>query len=289
MNSKNKILHYPVLSKADFIFFRLLGPGFGNLLFPLYRAFQAQQKIGGELVFPQFFQIKPGPFLRMEKDKRTYVDLFKCRSISEIALHMRARLIASISEDLINQPSLKINQAKIIRYEGLKGYFKDLDLKYLSEFNNYLLGRATHVKQLREEIAQISKGDICVHLRRGDFTTEAVQSVASGGMCYRIHDDWYVHATSKARKRFPHAKVRVFSDTPDLEPELLAKLKCYEVDQSRNALHALMKMAAHGALIASKSSFSLWSAYLGQQYVYLNSGFELERYMPDNLLGHERV
>jgi len=285
----NDILHFPVLSDVDFIFFRLFGPGLGNLLFPLYRAFQTQRKIGGKLVFPQFFQIKPGPFLRMEKDKRTYFCLFKRRSVGDTALHMRARFTKSISEDVINQPDFQLDKAKIITYAGLKGYFRDLELQHLADFKDYLLGRASHVQQLRGEIARVSKDDICVHLRRGDFSPEAAPGAVSGGMNYRISDEWYVAAVAAARKIFPRARVRIFTDECSVEPKLIARMKCDEVDQSRNALHAVMKMAAHGAIVASKSSFSLWSAFLGQQYMYINNDFELGRYMPNELIECERI
>ena len=87
MATDRALLHFPVLSRADFLFFRLLGPGLGNLLFPMYRAFQAQRLEGGQLVFPQFFQWKPGPWLRREKDARAYGDLFRHRTPQEVLLH----------------------------------------------------------------------------------------------------------------------------------------------------------------------------------------------------------
>lgn len=287
-HNPDSILHYPVLSRADFVFFRLLGPGLGNLLFPLYRAFQSQKKIGGCLVFPQFFQVKLGPFLRLEKDKRTYIDLFRHRDIDDVLVHIKAIFADSIPEERVNQESGH-NQIKVIRYEGLKGYFRNLDPEYRTEFAGYLTQRAAFAKQLHDEIDEIGKHDICVHLRRGDFMPENAQEGSSSRMCYRIADDWYVQAVSKALQKFPEAKVRVFTDSAELDPRLLEKLNCTVVDQSRNALHALMKMSAHGAIVASKSSFSLWSAFLGQQYMFINSDFDLDLYVPDSGVGYERV
>ena len=283
------LIHFPLFSRADFILFRLFGPGLGNLLFPLYRAFQSQKTLGGRLVFPQFTQLKPGPFIRMEKDKRTYFDLFERRNLADVSLHIRARFSRPISENSFNPNGLNPGQAQIIKYEGLRGYFKDLEAQHRADFLEYLLDRASHVKDLRNDIAQISKNDICVHLRRGDFTAEAAEGADSGGMSYRIADDWYVAAVKKARERLPDARVRVFTDATGLERELLERLGCDVIDESQNALHALMKMSAHGAIVASKSSFSLWSAFLGQQRLYINKTFDVEHYLPSALLGHERV
>ncbi|HMN12450.1 MAG TPA: alpha-1,2-fucosyltransferase [Bellilinea sp.] len=282
------LLHYPVLSRADFILFRLLGPGLGNLLFPLYRAFQSQKRMGGSLVFPQFFQIKLGPFLRQEKDKRTYFDLFCRRDVVDVLAHIRAIFGDSMPEECVNQESSQF-RVRTIRYEGLKGYFRDLDPEWRFDFCDYLLQRASFGQQLRNEIDEIGAHDICVHLRRGDFMPESAQEGSSSGMCYRIADDWYVQAVSKALQKFPDAKVRVFTDADKLEPSLLEKLNCSAIDQSRNALHALMKMSAHGAIVASKSSFSLWSAFLGQQYMYINNDFDLGFYVPDGGVEYERV
>lgn len=285
----SNLVHFPVFSRADFILFRLFGPGLGNLLFPLYRAFQSHKAFGGRLVFPQFTQLKPGPFIRMEKDKRTYFDLFKRRSLAEISLHIRVWSSSSISEQSFSPNGLDPGKIQIIKYEGLRGYFKDLDAQHRTDFFEYLVGRAAHAKDLRNELAQISKSDICVHLRRGDFTAETAEGAGSGGMCYRIADDWYVAAVKKARERLPHARVRVFTDATYLERELLERLGCDVIDASPNALHALLKMSAHGAIVASKSSFSLWSAFLGQQQLYINNTFDVEHYLPVALLVHERV
>lgn len=281
-------MHYPILSRADFVFFRLLGPGLGNLLFPLYRAFQSQKNMGGVVVFPQFFQMKLGPFLRFEKDNRTYFNLFNPREIDDVLRHVKAIFTDWVPEEQLSQAS-NYGQVEVIRYEGLKGYFKDLDMDYIADFSEYLLRRASHADQLRDELASISKRDVCVHLRRGDFMLGSANADASGGMCYRIADEWYVKAVSIALARFPGAKVRVFTDSTDLDPKLLKALHCTAVDKSRNALHALMKMSAHGAIIASKSSFSLWSAFLGRQYIYITNEFDLGLYARNEQLDYERV
>jgi hypothetical protein len=104
------------------------------------------------------------------------------------------------------------------------------------------------------------------------------------GMSYRIADEWYIEAVNEAKELSPNAKVRVFTDEAILSQKLLSKLHCDEVDKSENALHAILKMSYHGYLIASKSSFSLWSAYIGNQYTFITEDFEIQKYMLDDCI-----
>ena len=78
------IYHYPSLSKHDFLFFRLHGAGLANHLFPMYRAFQKSRQTNGIFLFPTMTQVKIGPIIRREQDKRIYFNLFQRRSINEL-------------------------------------------------------------------------------------------------------------------------------------------------------------------------------------------------------------
>lgn len=271
--SSSPLLHFPVLSKADFVFFRLLGPGLGNLLFPLYRAFQGQQLMGGELVFPQFAQLKPGPWLRRETDARAYSDLFNPRRGAEILKHVRALALIHLS-----------NGEKVKQYEGLATHFIGLDPCLRLPFIELLTSRYSRADRLAENTAAVSRADICVHIRRGDFLPSNAAMASHGSMNFRIGDDWYVQATAHARHLSPSGQVRVFTDAPSLPASLLEALGADEVDQSPDALFSLLRMSAHGTLVASRSSFSLWAAFLGHSRLIIPESFALDRYMPDGII-----
>ena len=82
----------------------------------------------------------------------------------------------------------------------------------------------------------------------------------------------------------PGARVRVFTDAHTLEPALLTALEADELDASPNALHSMLRMSAHGTIITSRSSFSLWAAYLGSGQAIVHRDFDLGRYMPDHAI-----
>lgn len=267
------LLHFPVLSRADFLFFRLFGSGLGNLLFPLHRAYQAQQLQGGQLVFPQFMQLKPGPLLRGELDARAYGDLFKRRSANEILKHAQALWLRAAN-----------STGQLRTYEGLGRHFHDLDPRFRTAFRHYLMQRYRHPEALQQTLSEIRPEDIGVHIRRGDFVAASNPQAMQGTMNFLIEDAWYAQATELARLRSPAGRVRIFTDAAQLPQALLDALNPIEIDQSPNAFHALMKMSAHGTLVASRSSFSLWAGYLGQCHTIVSQSFDLERYMPQQVL-----
>ncbi|MEK8085718.1 alpha-1,2-fucosyltransferase [Aquabacterium sp. A3] len=273
MATDRALLHFPVLSRADFLFFRLLGPGLGNLLFPMYRAFQAQRLEGGQLVFPQFFQWKPGPWLRREKDARAYGDLFRHRTPQEVLLHAKAVALR-----------LSGHAERLRVQEGLGRHFHDLDAAHQATFKQWLVDHYRHREALMQELASISAQDICVHIRRGDFAAATTAAAQQGTMNYQIPDEWYVDAVRVARQSAPGARVRVFTDAHTLEPALMAALGADEVDASPNALHSMLRMSAHGTIVTSRSSFSLWAAYLGSGQAIVHRDFDLGRYMPDHAI-----
>jgi hypothetical protein len=272
------LLHFPVLSRADFVFFRLRGSGLGNLLFPLYRAYQARQLQGGLLVFPQFLQLKPGPLMRREPDARAYGDIFQARTAKEVMHHARALWLLHTGKD---ERQLRI-------YEGLGRHFHELSPALRADFRRSLIQRYRQSQRLQQALSKIHEEDIAVHIRRGDFAASTNPMAAQGTMNFIIEDEWYVLATELARQRSPSGKVRVFTDSSELPPSLLKALKPNEIDQSPDALHSLMKMSGHGTIVTSRSSFSLWAAYLGNSHAFVNRDFDIERYMPIETLDISR-
>jgi hypothetical protein len=64
-------------SRYDLSFVRILGPGLANLLFPWARFITATERFQLAPIEPTWFQLKVGPFLRNELDKRTHHNLFR--------------------------------------------------------------------------------------------------------------------------------------------------------------------------------------------------------------------
>src|SRR5689334_20396259 len=85
---------YPRFSTLDLGFVRVLGPGLGNLLFPWARCVVACRDRHLIPVAPTWPQIKLGPWLRGELDKRTYAGLFLPR-VGEVSGIRKMRLLIS--------------------------------------------------------------------------------------------------------------------------------------------------------------------------------------------------
>jgi len=239
----------------------------------MYRAYQAQQSLGGKIIFPQVMQLKPGPLLRGEKDARSYGNIFRHRTFDELALHAKALCLLALH----HHSDLQI-------YEGLGNHFKDLDPQYQSGFCTYLTQRYKHPASLQQTLQRIRTQDICIHIRRGDFASASSPMAAMGTMNFLTEDEWYIRATEMAREFHPNGRVRLFTDSAQLPATLLDALKPDEIDHSPDAFHALMKMAAHGMIVTSRSSFSLWAAYLGQSRAIVCRDFDLARYMRPNAI-----
>jgi hypothetical protein len=166
--------HYPIYSKFNFVFFRVGGPGLGNLMFPMYRAFQAANLSNGIFVFPTFFQFKIGPLLRREKDSRSYGDLFKSRRFNEVLLCLRVELniIDSTFEDKEIDGFSNKSNSSVVLYEGMRNFFYDLDVGLRDDFLQFLKSRLNNIDLLEMSCKEILPDDVCIHIRGGDFSNE---------------------------------------------------------------------------------------------------------------------
>lgn len=252
-------IHIADLSRPDFGFFRAPGPGLGNLLFPLARAVVAQSKTNGRLVIPTFRQVKIGTYLRLEKDKRTYGDLFKSRSIDEWLLWFNSKV--RVWKDTAPENT--------VIETGLGNQFHDI-AGYADLIGQFLKDRSRH---------SISEADfdIAMHVRLGDF---AAASLDAKSQSTQLPLDWYRMSYELAREALQteNPRVMVFSDE---EPQrIIDQLDISNAvpECSVNALDAIFLMSRAKLIIGSRSTFSLWGQYLGDTKAIWPKGFELEKY-----------
>ena len=257
--------HLPVLSTPDFGLFRGPGPGLGNLLLPVARAVIGREYLGGEVVMPTMRQIKVGPFLRREADKRTYGNIFRARTPSEwinwAAAHSK-RCRDEGHEDCLTET---------IRYSGLGGYFHDLWGHH--EIVSQFLGSVSRSS------TDVAPYDVALHIRLGDF---AAPTVGGGQVNTRVTFEWYLEALEAVRCHLgkKYLKGIVFTDA---DPVFLIEklgLKNFEPEVRSSALASMFAMANAKVLVASQSTFSLWGQYLGNNHVFWPSTFDLARYKP---------
>lgn len=244
--------HLPILSSIDFGLFRTPGPGFGNLLFPISRALIGAQNTNGIFVQPTIRQLKIGTFLRNEPDKRTYGRIFNHRGLRDWYLRFKSTFLKSIMEGDFD---IELRRDVTVSYSGLKGYFHDLN------------GHADVIKTYLLDIRRTPKTslppyDIAVHIRLGDFASFK-PNMNSESMRQPI--DWYDTALRLGCETWSisNPRVVVFSDAPDDdEVKRFAKTWSAEIDHSDNALEAILYIGQAKGLVASRSTFSMWGAFL---------------------------
>ena len=230
---------------VDLGFVRLSGPGLANCLFMACRAYLDAKDLGLAFVDPTWRKISIGPYLRGERDKRAYSDLFTHRGVSGLKkMWLLARMKVGMAKDVHVVPDIS-------------GYFIPL------------YGRHKEVKEyidsitIPETISLLQGVDlshhIAVHVRLGDYN----QSL-------RIPLEWYDGIINKLLELDPTLKFALFSDGTDEELALLLRHPEVARHFYGNAFADMTAISKCRMLIASDSTFSAWGAYLGQIPIIFN-------------------
>jgi hypothetical protein len=213
-------------------------------------------------------QIKIGTFLRGERDKRTYGDVLRCRSAEEWRCWLTARTRASISERDFDGSQ----RGMTVQYSGLGSYFHDLT-GHRELIANWLS------LNVRGQIPP-EPFDIGIHVRLGDFSAADPDAAVNN---VRQPLEWYRVAFDEARHilGIPAPSVVLFTDSNAVEVERGIRVGPLVVDESENALLAISRLSRARLLIASRSTFSMWAAYLGGMPVIWDRRYDRSRSFPE--------
>jgi hypothetical protein len=268
------IYHSAKLSKFDFGICRSPGPGLGNLMFPLARAIIGSQGADNILISPTWTQVKIGPFLRREKDKRIYLKEFFGRNLLEWKNWFRAIFLPKVDESRL-ACDLSHGDNYVVSYEGMGNYFRDI-----YDGRDLIKAWIDQNAQKNGEILQLY--NIACHVRLGDFGSEEDPESKSGHVV-RQSWDWYRNSINEAVKlsNVPHPKIYLFTDEShdtvveqlDLPYELIK-------DPSRNAITALINMSRANIIVTSRSTFSQWAAFMSEGLAIWNQNFNLKETFP---------
>ncbi|MDD6826551.1 MAG: alpha-1,2-fucosyltransferase [Oscillospiraceae bacterium] len=185
------------------------------------------------IITPTWQKFSIGTYIRREKDKRRYVDLFT----TENEINGIRKLYAV----LFCHPHFE---------QGLQNYFTDFlnDADYI---RNYI------IKHIRPSIkAVVDKYDFCnciaVHIRLGDFPEE-----------HRTPLEWYKEKII-AKGMECNYRFLLFSDGTDEELKDLMAIPNVERVFFGNAIADIYAISKCCFMIGSDSTFSGWGAFLGQ-------------------------
>lgn len=260
---------------------RLGGPGLGNLLFFWARALVRSIQTGAHLLPPVWHQIKVGPWIRREADKRSYFDVFPARPISAVWTEwVRCRLFGNRVLDLDASKAPPTKTEYEIVADG-RPTFHDLE-PHRDAIKAALLEAARPSVIPRAQDRPV----IAVHVRLGDFARPAAPE-ARVETNTSLPIDWYLRAIEAARRHLGSATapVTVFSDGTDAELAKLASVDMVERARRATALSDIMKMSSASALICSNSTFSLWAIFLGQSLFFVPERFVETKFFSRSFVG----
>ncbi len=245
---------YPKFDGVDLIFFRIGGSGLGNLLYPFFRSLVYSKKENLEIISPAFQSLKIGPYLRNEKQKRSYRYNYK-NSISGFK-----KLIL-----LLFNSNIKYVKGFGDGFNSLYGFEKILKKEFKS-----LIKKEINLTKY--------KNAICCHIRMGDFKISKDGRINNNT---RIPLNWYIDVINNLRKKDEEIKVFIFSDAKKEELTILSEIKNVEIETSDDPAIDILKLSSSKILIGSYSSFSFWSAFFSKgkciwhENIYNKSEFPL--------------
>lgn len=237
---KDRTLYaYPKLSNRDYCWFRIGGPGLANCMFFAAKAYVYAYTQGAKFIDPTWRKFSIGPWLRQERDKRVYNDLFY-----HIGLY-------GFSKFWVLKFTSKRN---IVTFSELGNFFGDLN-------SNYDLVADMFKKIIRPETLSLVDetsldGKIAIHVRLGDYLPHL-----------RIEIAWYRQIVENILKINPEAHFVLFSDGEDLELSELLAIANLKRAFYGNAFADMYAISKCKLVIASDSTFSAWGAFLGQKPV----------------------
>lgn len=227
---------YPRLSPYDFAYFRMGGAGLANCMFVAARAFINAQQRGLPLIAPTWLRLSIGQFLRGDRDKRVYSNLFFNCGITGLR---KAYLLTFARKHLLS-------------YKGNGPHFVDLEPHHeliQDYFNQITRPETIALVPSKEQLADC----VAVHVRLGDYMAS-----------WRIPIDWFVGVISNALKLNPNQRFLIFSDGSDEELTPLTSLPNTKRVFYGNAYADMIAISRCKMLVASDSTFSCWGAFLGR-------------------------
>ena len=231
--------------------------GLCNRLFPWARMELFSRLTRCRILAPRWGTwLKIGPYIRGEKDKRHYFGQFAntgyvggFRRLVVLARGLRWAE-SEISNDTVGM------EAGIVFFSGYDEWFTPL--VGCSHFLAERLNAIAH-ERVKKTLWSFSKEPfIGVHIRRSDFKQAG---------CV-VSDDWYLRAIRVALERAGEKlPIRIFTDARPTELDgFRSVFPGIEIMPQRTALGDLLLLSKASFLVGtSKSTFSLWAAFLGGQ------------------------
>jgi hypothetical protein len=219
------------------------------MLYSWARASLFARDRGCKMLSPQWTKVnRVGPWLRRERDKRYYFNLFT----NEGYVSGFQRFVALILKKQWSEGNCSNVDNGVVVFKGLGNYLADFSNE--SEYLKQELLRITS-PQIKKMLASLPERFVGVHVRRGDFA-------ACG---YELSIEYYVKAINYVRNHgYSDCSFLVFSDASLVSNDYFKDLPQIRIMPSAPALHDLLALSRASVLIGTnRSTFSEWGAFLG--------------------------
>jgi hypothetical protein len=254
--------------------------GLGNQLFQyaFARALAIKVGIDFSLDISFFSEISVNPkhprFYQLDQFniKEQYADLSNCKKFTQPSfLERRWRNIRGFSmpyykQKIVREKQLDFdeNMWKVNNKSYLFGYWQDL--RYFSEFeelirSDFIFKYSPDVLNQQWEYSIRNSNSVCLHIRRGDYTTDT-NIINFTGICDL---SYYYKAVELIIKETENPVFFIFSDDPQwVKANFHLKYSHYFVDHNSEsqAVEDLFLMSACKHHSLANSSFSWWGAWL---------------------------
>ncbi len=223
---------------------RLGGAGLGNILFPWARALVYAQENSCIRIQTTWKNLKIGTFLRKERDKRLYFDLFT-------------------GKDGISG----LKKFWLLNFSNKVKYFRGMGNLFVPFKKQQLYIKEELLKIINphhlEKVKTFESNSIGVHIRMGDFTHSDEKMLRNGAWNCRLPIKWYQQIIKKINEK-TDLPICIFSDADEEDLQEILKLKNCKSMHLGSAISDLVALSNCKVFVSSASTFSMWASFLGQ-------------------------
>ena len=255
---------------------KLPDAGLGNQLFPLTRAMVFSHLNHLPLIVTGYHRLKPGPYLRGEKNKRKYRAFFNFQKgyLGELGDKLRVNSYKR-KYAVIKEPSISS-----IAEEGDKLYYFTRLSHYSDYFNELKDHRELAISLLKQamnpviftELQSCKAPDIAVHIRMGDFRKLKPEEDFNKVGSVRTPLDYFIEMIRTTRSvSVRNLPVRVFTDGHPSELKELFELPETSLVKGNTDMTDLLLMSKSKVIITSAgSTFSYWAGFLSEAVLIMH-------------------
>jgi len=240
--------------------------GLGNLLWMWAKAYCWARDHDLPLLTPNWVQWDWKRYIQFNPDKRNYLGYFN--NDGYIGGWRRSHMLASYRRIRPEQYEPGLSRRLVVfdsmgDFTPLIGRHKMIQEAFCS------IVRPAHLPDPKDYPDRY----IALHVRMGDFSPVDVSEIQHGKTNMRLPLEWYRDALRACRNMLGQdIPAVIFSDGTPGELELLLKEKNIQLANGSSAMSDLIALSRACLLVASRSSFSLWAAYIGQMPVIYHKG-----------------